>query len=404
MKADRLLPVQNGGNIRSYYMARDLATRHAVTFFSYYGGQGPDTEYEAALLREFPRAVAMYTGIGESGAFARTLDYARRFSDPTPYAVSRFRSPRVQQQLARWYAEGAFDVVICDFLDAAVNFPAQLDIPSVLFQHNVETEIWRRHTLNASGLKRTVYAREARKMLGYEQQTVQRFHHVIAVSESDRRLMSAWADSSRVSAVPTGVDLAQFRPDLTRTAEKPVVMFVGAMDWMPNVDGAEYFCREIWPSIVRRVPEARFRIVGRNPVARVQQLASDTVEVTGKVPSVVEHLREAAVVVVPLRVGGGTRLKIYEAMAVGRAVVSTTVGAEGLDVQDQQDILLADDASKFAEGVCRLLLDVPARRRYERAAAESAARFDWPVVTATFERILESQLRAAVTGAHPVEV
>ena len=404
VKADRLLPVQNGGNIRSYHMARQLAARHSLTFFSYYGGDGPDAQYEAALNREFPQAVALYTGIGESGRFARALDYARHLFDPTPYAVGRFRSPGVRHQLARWYAEGAFDVVICDFLDAAINFPAELSIPSVLFQHNVETEIWRRHALNASGVKRMVYAMEARKMHSYEQQAVRRFHHVIAVSESDRRLMSAWADSSRVSAVPTGVDLAQFRPDLSRTAEKPVVMFVGAMDWMPNVDGAEYFCQEVWPSILRKVPGARFRIVGRNPVPRVQQLASDSVEVTGKVPSVVEHLREAAAVVVPLRVGGGTRLKIYEAMAMGRAVVSTTVGAEGLDVKDQQDILLADDATKFAEAVCSLLLDVTARRRYERAAAQSASRFDWPVVTATFEEILASQVHAAARGAHPVAV
>jgi glycosyltransferase involved in cell wall biosynthesis len=164
------------------------------------------------------------------------------------------------------------------------------------------------------------------------------------------------------------------------------------MDWMPNVDAVEFFCRELWPAVVQRVPGARFRIVGRNPAARVQRLASANVEVTGLVPSVVEHLRKAAVVVVPLRVGGGTRLKIYEAMAMGRAVVSTSVGAEGLDVCDGKDIVLADDPSSFSEAVVTMLEDISSRRRYERAAAESAARFDWPAVGARFEEVLAGQL------------
>ena len=108
----------------------------------------------------------------------------------------------------------------------------------------------------------------------------------------------------------------------------PLITFVGAMDWEPNVDGVEYFCTEVWPSIKAEVPEARFRIVGRNPDRRVQKWASNSIndggsiEVTGRVPSIVEHLRQSAVVIVPLRIGGGTRLKIYEAMATGKAVVS----------------------------------------------------------------------------------
>lgn len=394
VKADRLLPVENGGNIRSYHIARHLAAKHPLTFFSYYGG-ARDASYEAELGREFPEALCLYTGKPDASGLGKTANYLQHLLDPLPYAVSRFACPAVKAQLRRWFEERAFEVVVCDFLDAAVNFPATLSIPSVLFQHNVETEIWRRHASNGSGMmKKMAYGMEARKMQRYEMEMARSFHHVIAVSESDRRLMSAWTDPARISAVPTGVDLRQFRADLGRTAAEPLVMFVGAMDWMPNVDGVKYFCREIWPAILARVPGARFRIVGRNPLAGVQQLASDRVAVTGKVPSVVEHLREAAVVVVPLRVGGGTRLKIYEAMAMGRAVVSTTIGAEGLDVKHGNDILLADDPARFADEVATLLTHVVRRRELERAAAESAARFDWPRVGARFEEILEAQLLA----------
>ena len=392
VKAGRLLPVQNGGNIRSYHIARHLAERHRLTFFSYYDGTR-DRDYELELQKQFPNSVAVCTGKPELASWRRALDYAAHLASPVPYAVSRFQSLLVQKKLSQWFDERAFDVVIGDFLDVAVNFPEALKIPSVLFQHNVESEIWRRHAENEPGwAKKKAYGLEFSKMQRYEREMVRHFHHVIAVSENDRSLMSAWAEPSHISVVPTGVDLRQFRPDLSWTAAQPLVVFVGAMDWMPNVDGVEYFCREIWPNVLNRVPGARFRIVGRNPVGQVQNLASANIEVTGVVPSVVEHLREAAAVVVPLRVGGGTRLKIYEAMAMGRAVVSTAVGAEGLDVRNGHDIVLVDDREVFAESVVALLENVPLRRNFEQAAAASAARFDWPAVAARFEEVLTSQL------------
>jgi glycosyltransferase involved in cell wall biosynthesis len=153
------------------------------------------------------------------------------------------------------------------------------------------------------------------------------------------------------------------------------------MDWAPNIDGVEYFCKEIWPHVLLQVPQARFRIVGRDPHVRVQKLASASVEVTGTVASIVDHLSEARVVVVPLRIGGGTRIKIYEGMAMGKATVSTHLGAEGLDVHHGRDILLADDPLRFAEHVIRLLCDEETRRKYETAAAATAQKYDWSVTT-----------------------
>jgi glycosyltransferase involved in cell wall biosynthesis len=216
--------------------------------------------------------------------------------------------------------------------------------------------------------------------------------------------MTQWVDADRVTVVPTGVDLSEYRPDPSAPEPGQLVTFVGAMDWEPNVDGVEYFCNEIWPAIRAEVPEARFRIVGRNPDRRVQRWASDSVEVTGRVPSVVEHLRQSAVVIVPLRIGGGTRLKIYEAMASGKAVVSTTVGAEGLDIHHGRDIMLADDARSFAQAVIMLLRDRELRRRYERAAGETAARCDWPAIGERFAEVLRSvvEQEKLSRGAVPV--
>jgi glycosyltransferase involved in cell wall biosynthesis len=138
------------------------------------------------------------------------------------------------------------------------------------------------------------------------------------------------------------------------------------------------------------------RIVGRDPDARVKKLASPSVDVTGTVPSVIDHLREAAVLVVPLRIGGGTRIKIYEGMALGKATVSTRLGAEGLDVHHARDILLADDPQAFAEYVVRLLRDDGFRRRYEAAAAAAVRQYDWSVITQRFVEQLQDVI-ATVT-------
>jgi len=395
VKAEKLLPLHNGGNIRSYHILRSLAAPHDLSIFSYYGGNS-DAEYENELTHQFPGAVCLCTG---SNRLGRGLDYLFRFPKSAPYAVARFKSAAVHSQLKKWFQEERFHVAVCDFLDAAINLPSRLSVPTVLFQHNVESEIWRRHFLTTTNpARRLIYGVEFMKMLRYEQRTVRRFDHVIAVSEHDRTLMTPWTNASRITVVPTGVDLEQYRPNhFACSVEKPLVLFVGAMDWEPNIDAVEYFCREVWPSVVNKVPAARFRIVGRNPVHRVQNLASGSVEVTGSVPSVVDHLREAAVVVVPLRVGGGTRLKIYEAMAAGKAVVSTTVGAEGLDVHHGQDILLADEPSTIADAVIMLLQDIDVRRRYEQAAATLAARYDWAAIGKKFFDVLESLVTPRTT-------
>ena len=399
VKANKILPAHSGGAIRSYHILRQLGSLHELVFFSYYGGY-PDPEYEKELARQFPGSVCICTGKRELNWVSRGLDYLSRLATPIPYAVSRFKSARVQEKLNAWFRERRFDVAVCDFLDAAVNFPSRLTIPTFLFQHNVESEIWRRHSVTQQNPpKRLLYQVEFRKMLRYEQSIVRKFHHIIAVSEHDRRLMSEWTDPSRLSVVPTGVDRKQYRPGPSSAPVKPLVLFLGAMDWQPNVDAVEYFCRETWPSIQVKVPAARFRIVGRNPVRRVRRLASSSVEVTGSVPSIADHLRESAVVVVPLRVGGGTRLKIYEAMAAGKAVVSTSIGAEGLDVHHGQDIVLADDEVAFAEAVTMLLQDVEFRRRYERAAAALAAKYDWAAVGDQFGHVLETVVEKAARNS-----
>jgi glycosyltransferase involved in cell wall biosynthesis len=392
VKANKILPVQSGGDIRSYHIARSLARTHELVFLSYYDGN-KDPEYEKALARDFPSSICICTGRAE-GQFARGLDYVMRALSPLPYAIGRFACTAVREEIGNCFAQQRVDVAVCDFLDAAINFPQKLSIPSVVFQHNVESEIWRRHaSTNSNLLKRKLYERECRKMQAFESGTLARFHHVIAVSEHDRTLMQNWVSGSRISVVPTGVDTAAFGAHTAATNSSSTILFTGAMDWQPNIDAMEYFCAEIWPLVVAVSPEAKLRIVGRNPGERVRKLASASIEVTGTVPDVREHLREAAVFVVPLRIGGGTRLKIYEAMAAGKAVVSTSVGAEGLDVHHGRDIVLADTPEPFASAVVTLLRDQNLRKKYGSAALELAAKYDWSSIAEMFANVLRSVSR-----------
>lgn len=395
VKPGKLLPLDTGGKLRTYNILRKLAGGHELTYLSYYGGTH-DPAYEQEILSHLPGTVCVYTAAPDTTAVERYLDYLRRLPWRAPYAVSKFTAAQVQNLLNEWIPQHRFDVAVCDFLSSTLNFPENLATPTALFQHNVETVLWQRKAeFEVKKLDRMVARIEYNKMRRFEPEQVRRFHHVIAVSEADRQAMSGMVDADHVSVVPTGVDLSKYQYDPAARPSGPIVVFTGSMDWEPNIDGVEFFCREVWPLVLARIPNARFRIVGRDPHPRVKKLASDSVEVTGTVPSIVEHLRNAAVFVVPLRMGGGTRIKIYEGMAMGKATVSTTVGAEGLDVEHGRDILLEDKPDTFADAIITFLQDESVRRRYEAAAAATARKYDWSVIAQDFVEVLQKTIDAA---------
>jgi glycosyltransferase involved in cell wall biosynthesis len=212
---------------------------------------------------------------------------------------------------------------------------------------------------------------------------------VIAVSPQDTATMRKMFAIDAVS-VPTGVDLDYFR----RPADPPHaadLVFIGSMDWLPNSDGVNYFVREVLPLIWRRKPDCTLAVVGRSPSSQMLALAKEDsrIQVTGTVPDVRPWLWGASVSIVPLRIGGGTRLKIYEAMAAGTATVSTSIGAEGLDVTSPANIRLADTPQVFADECLTLLQDAVQRQAVAAEALKLVtSRFSWDVITADFEKLL----------------
>ena len=310
--------------------------------------------------------------------------------NPMPMAVFRYSSRKLREQVAALIAVEHYDCIVCDFLFSAPNLE---DLGQcVLFQHNVETTIWQRHFEQShSLLKRLFFWMQAGKMEAYERKICRKAKHVIAVSDIDASRMSSMFGIESVTAVRTGTDVEYFAP---RGPAPPIsdIVFCGGMNWLPNMDAVLYFLSEVFPLIRDRLPGATFTIAGRSPDAEVLKAAKGIagVSVTGTVEDVRPYLWGSKISIVPIRIGGGTRLKIYECMAAGVPVVSTTVGAEGLRYRDGEDLILADDPSSFAAACIRLLTEDAVRHTIARNALERAQReCSWEAVTHEFEAILE---------------
>jgi len=306
---------------------------------------------------------------------------------PLPLAVSRWESAELRKLIAKLRAEEGYDRVVCDFLAPAPNFESLEGV--VLFQHNVETMIWRRHAETASGgLKKRYFGAQANRMFDYEREVCRAVDRVVAVSEADAETMRRELGATKVEWAPTGVDTDFFARPATSPEPVADLVFLGSMDWMPNIDGVNWFADEILPKIRARRPETTVAVVGRSPGAAIQALGRDIANftVTGTVPDVRPYLWGSKVSIVPLRIGGGTRLKIYESMAAGVAAVSTTIGAEGLEIDPPKNIRLGDTPDAFAEQCLELLDEHDARSQVAQAGLELVrSRFSWDKVVDRFE-------------------
>ncbi|HKU15949.1 MAG TPA: glycosyltransferase [Steroidobacteraceae bacterium] len=319
---------------------------------------------------------------------------------PIPVRTDRSRAAiaTVGRELARSPA-----VAVFDFLHAAVLAPVQLDCPAVMFTHNVEAEIFARHQRVAKNFAtRALWQNQHAKMERFERASLARFDVVVAVSDRDAQMFAKSYGHAGSFVIPTGVDLDFFSfraPERDRD-----VVFCGSMDWLANQEAMSYFMDEVWQRIVAAVPDARMTVVGRAPPRNLTAEAARrglAWTFSGFVDDVRPHMHGAAVSVIPLRVGGGTRLKVFEAMAMGSPVVSTSIGVEGLELEPGRHYLRADDAGSFADAVIALLRDRPRRTAIANEARRYVEeRFSYRVAAAAFEQACELAIRRA-TGRQP---
>ena len=388
VKTDFLHPATKGGHIRTLEILRRLHRRHEIHYVALADPAQPGGPERCGdyCTRAYPirRRVPSRNSLAFAGQLAAGL-FSR-----LPVSIRRYQSPQMRRTIGRLREQHAFDSVVCDFLTPAPNLERLQDC--VLFQHNVETVIWERHCQYAwDPLRKFYFGLQAKRMFAFERDVCRSAAHIIAVSEADAALMRARFGVSRVTAVPTGVDIDYFAPPPSSPRVADLV-FVGSMDWLPNIDAVSYLVKEVLPLIWRRRPECMLAVAGRNPSPEIQALGrrDPRIQVTGTVPDIRPCLWGSLVSVAPLRIGGGTRLKIYESMAAKIAVVSTSVGAEGLECRAPDHLRIADTREAFAEACLELLEAAPVRVRLAAAAWELvASRFRWEQVARCFEETLE---------------
>lgn len=401
VKGGGLVPPDVGQRIRSYNLLRELAKRHRVTLFTFYGAHANDEH--SALERMCERVVTVPLDIPARRSSREYFKFMQQLLSPVPYSISKYCLPEVARSLRELTSSETYDVLVCDFILPARLIPWSLPCPKVIFTHNVETQIWKRHVeVTKNPFWKLVAWREYRTMKNYEKWYLPLADHVLAVSAIDRKSLSKWVDSNKVTVMPTGVDVEYFSPSKDEVEPNSLV-FSGAMDWIPNQEGVLYFMKRILPLIRNEIPGTTLTIVGRNPSDKLQNVARECgVKVTGRVDDIRPFVRNAAVYVVPLRVGSGTRLKIFEAMAMGKAIVSTTLGAEGLPVIDGQNILLADTPEEFGRKVIELLRN-PDERSHLGAAARHlvAQHHSWATVSQHFDEVFAKLCGTRDATQHP---
>jgi glycosyltransferase involved in cell wall biosynthesis len=395
LKTELLHPVDKGGRIRTYNMLRELKRDNHITYLALDDGSAGEKERTQAY-EYCHELICVPHRTKPKFSFGFYLELVSNLVSSLPYFINKYESSAMRSAIDLLVQQNRFDVLVCDFLQPSVNIPEEVAIPLVLFQHNVEAMIWKRHyEVQANPIKKGYLYNQWMKSTKYEGEACRRFDIVVAVSEADENQIKEDYGVKKAVAIPTGVDLNYFRPESEIIRDPQNVVFTGSMDWLPNEDAMQYFIREVLPLIRAQAPDTTLTVVGRDPYPSLIELSKAVkgIEVTGRVEDVRPYIARASVFVVPIRIGGGTRLKIYEAMAMRTPVVSTTIGAEGLPLVNGQEVLLADEPGDFAAAVVSLLRDKSrAQELGTRSLRLVQECYGWATVAKVFADICNSAI------------
>ncbi|MEO5935697.1 MAG: glycosyltransferase family 4 protein, partial [Terriglobales bacterium] len=317
-------PPDSGKPIRTWNLLRQLATRHDITLLCH----GHLTPEQAEAARTAGMHVESVDAIPPEGGLALYAKLLLNMASPYPYSVAKHHTARFREKLGTVLGNGSFDLVHCEWTPYA-RYLSSIKVPTLIATHNIESQIWARRAERASNPLAKIFFRiQASKMERFERSVLARAQAVTGVSAADAAQAKAWG-AAQVSVVDNGVDLRHFAPQGEGAGDRAV--FIGALEWFPNVDAVQFFVDAIQPRLEKLLPNFRTKIIGRRAPESLKRFLGGCsgIDFAGEVPDTRPHLAEAGLVIVPLRIGGGSRLKILEALAMGKAVVSTTIGAEG---------------------------------------------------------------------------
>ncbi len=384
--------MDTGGKIRTGKILEQLSKKHAITLVS--NVESPkDDGFLPEMKRFCSRFIPVYWKETPKYSLLFFIRLTFQMFSIYPVSVLNDTSRKLRQCLEKEYSHQRYDLVICDFVQSALNFKNISGTPSILFQHNVESQISKRHFAQSEQmLSKIFWWLQWKKMVFFEKKSCQKFDAVIAVSEQDRDTFGALYQLDNLVTISTGVDIEHFSPRET-FAESSGLVFVGSMDWLPNEDAVLYFVNDLLPILKKEVPNIHLTIVGRNPSPRLTKRLNcvPEVQLTGWVDDVRPYIAKAGIYIIPIRIGGGTRMKIYEAMAMGKAIISTSIGAEGLSVKDGENILLEDEPFEFCKKIIVLNKDRKMRARLGKNASVYVRKHcSWHHVGENFEKICYS--------------
>lgn len=391
-------PLTDGGAIGIYNITKFLARAgHEVTLVTYPLDTKDATETACHDISKFARLELVDRPLP-----ARWRALLRSTVLGGAYPIVRRMMPEMDSLLRSVASSHKFDILHVDHAHMGrygLMLSDQFGLPSILREHNVESQIYRRFAASQSNpVKRLLAQLHGRRLLREETTFLQRFDAVAAISSEDAGVIRSLAPSTVVEVIPAGVDCDHFLPADLEEETQDSVLWVGGMAWDPNRDALQGFLSDIWPAIKRKCPSATLDIVGEGTeqMSAFASNSANSVQIHGRVPDIRDYLRRSAVLVVPLRVGGGMRLKLVEFFAAGKAVVSTTIGAEGNRGIDGRELVIRDEPDEFATAVVQLLGD-PSRRHAlgQNARALATKEYSWTHIADRFEQLYERVLRKA---------
>jgi sugar transferase (PEP-CTERM/EpsH1 system associated) len=395
-------PTTSGVLLRGYNLLRQAARRHRVYLYAF--NQDVLLPAEAVddsirHLSEFCEEVRVFPFPGAGSRLALGTLLARNLFAPLPYLVPRFYSPALEQEVIDLLGRRPIRILQFETIAMAQYRALARDLPAILVHQNVESALLAdRARHQANPFARLIAGGEARKLARYEALVGGQHDWVnVTVSAADRAAFLTRIPGGRFEVVPNGVDVDYFHPGSDPAGAGARLVFVGGMSWHPNRDAMRWFLEAVWPRVRRQIPEAELEVVGSHPAPEVKRAEARRlgVHATGLVDDIRPHVHKAALYICPLRIGGGTRLKILDAWAMGKAVLSTSVGCDGLGAVAGREIEIADAPESFADRVVALLADPERRRRLGNAGrARAMAEFAWPRVA---ERLLELYDELAAT-------
>ena len=384
-------PLDTGGRLRTFNLFKQLskiAKMHMVSF----SFESRDEEWKKEIEKLGVRVTLVPAQ--ESTFFQRAWNIAFR---TLPHSIIKYNMPLMKATLENLSKTEHFDVVHIDHIHMAHYNECFKGIPCFLDAHNVEYKIWERcGEVEPMVIKKLLFGQQSSKMRTYEAKKTKEFKGVFTCSSDDQKILSDITFGGvPIYVIPNGVDTDFNSPDPDQGKEEEAIVFTGAMDWLPNEDAITFFCSQILPLIWQKKGSVKFYAVGKNPSPIIKDLAQrdPRVIITGRVDDVRPYIRRSRVSIVPLRIGGGTRLKILEAMALSKTIVSTSIGAEGIEYTDGKNILIGDSPQDFADKVLLVLNDPQKSREIGIEARKFVCgKYDWNIIGQKLKTIYEESI------------